>query len=100
MRKEVGTHQVGERNRWAFQAGGMACAKAQKYEVLWKAMTCAWPWLEKYGEWRERELSKSLGSHGRGLGLHLESDRDPWRGLEQRSSLAVLGFLVRSYWLP
>lgn len=26
--------KVGETNRWAFQVGEMACAKAQKYRVL------------------------------------------------------------------
>lgn len=32
LKKEVEIYQMGERNRWASQAGRVACAKAQKHK--------------------------------------------------------------------
>lgn len=67
LEKEVGIYPVGERNRWAFQAGGVALlwsAKPQKYKVLWKDCKCMGMGLESMRS-GGAEVSKNLGNHGK-----------------------------------
>lgn len=52
---------MGERNTWAFQVGGRACAKAQKHNALQKPLM--------YLGRRGREITKALEVMGRSSGF-------------------------------
>lgn len=90
LEKNDRIHQVYERNRWAFQVGGRACAKARKYNVSQKAIKFTWPRGWRSMGRRRGEISKSLRSREKELGLSLEGNRDLGKASESRSDLLML----------